>query len=979
MDFAQISPQQEAPSAKPDIALPAIPVLAVSRRECAFLDTDGEIKILPHAQAQPLIHGKPVMVCHAPYTRHRLGAKDLLGLDLLELFAFVHPATFCVPTPMGLAHALGLPAPETFEDQPFTMLECAQALLSDLQNEKRPIGGVNPESAASPKIPKKNDPLEIAKAMGQNGHGWPWTPYICATLGEPYNPDMPIMTKVALNVWKHLPEWSEEAPPPPPSHHPVTGEESRQRLQDVLGNDAEARPQQKDYATRMTAAFAPLDPAALKHGDEFHEFTPLTNDTSADGEEAEAPYVPPHLVLAEAGTGVGKTLGYLAPASVWAEKNQGSVWVSTYTKNLQRQIDQELSRVFPNEELKDTKVAIRKGRENYLCLLNFEEAGMAAALSKDVRQTIAAGLIARWVERTKNGDLYGGDFPGWLTGLLGHKHTLALSDTRGECVFSACDHYHKCFVERSIRRAKRADIVVANHALVMIQTAMATAEEQLPQRYVFDEAHHLFDTADSAFAGHLTAREGADLRRWVLGVEGGKRSRARGLKRRVEDLLGDSQEAADRMQDILHNAHVLPSLGWSKRLKEEQPRGAAEEFLLAVYKQVYARAEGVNGPYSLETETRPLIDGVAERAQKLKTKLHELQKPMKALAAILRKRLSEQAETLDSDTRKRLEAVSSGLLRRADMTLGAWMSMLDHLLAGEGATHPHSPKEFIDWMEIERIDGKAFDIGLYRHYIDPMRPFAAAIAPHAQGIAMTSATLRDRSGDKDEDWRIARQRVGADFLTPAVQEFAVESPFDYAAQTQILVVNDVNKNDMAQLGAAYRALFDAAGGGALGLFTAIQRMRAVYEHIAAPLEERDIRLYAQHIDGMDTGTLVDIFREDTHACLLGTDAVRDGVDVPGESLRLLVYDRVPWPRPTILHKARREAFGGRRYDELITRLKLRQAYGRLVRRAQDKGIFVMMDSALPTRMCTAFPETVTIKRLGLADACADIREFLNRN
>ena len=105
--------------------------------------------------------------------------------------------------------------------------------------------------------------------------------------------------------------------------------------------------------------------------------------------------------------------------------------------------------------------------------------------------------------------------------------------------------------------------------------------------------------------------------------------------------------------------------------------------------------------------------------------------------------------------------------------------------------------------------------------------------------------------------------------------------------------------------------------------------------------------------------------------------MRDGVDVPGESLRLLVYDRVPWPRPTILHKARRDAFGGRKYDEMITRLKLRQAYGRLVRRSSDKGVFVMMDSGLPTRLCGAFPDDVEVRRIGLADALAEIREFLS--
>ena len=102
-----------------------------------------------------------------------------------------------------------------------------------------------------------------------------------------------------------------------------------------------------------------------------------------------------------------------------------------------------------------------------------------------------------------------------------------------------------------------------------------------------------------------------------------------------------------------------------------------------------------------------------------------------------------------------------------------------------------------------------------------------------------------------------------------------------------------------------RELFLAAGGGALGLFTAIARLREVHRRIAEAMERSGLALYAQHVDAMDTGTLVDVFRAERDACLLGTDAVRDGIDVPGRSLRLVVFDRVPWPRPDLLHRARR--------------------------------------------------------------------------
>jgi len=157
---------------------------------------------------------------------------------------------------------------------------------------------------------------------------------------------------------------------------------------------------------------------------------------------------------------------------------------------------------------------------------------------------------------------------------------------------------------------------------------------------------------------------------------------------------------------------------------------------------------------------------------------------------------------------------------------------------------------------------------------------------------------------------------------------------------------------------------------------AITRLRAVHQRIAPALEARGLSLLAQHADAMSTTTLVDIFRAEEDSCLLGTDAVRDGIDIPGRSLRLLVFDRVPWPRPDILHRARKPLFGGPQYGERIARLRLRQAYGRLIRRADDRGVFVMLDRALPSRLLNAFPEGVAVARVPLAHAVEEVARFL---
>jgi ATP-dependent DNA helicase DinG len=673
-------------------------------------------------------------------------------------------------------------------------------------------------------------------------------------------------------------------------------------------------------------------------------------------------------VLAEAGTGVGKTLGYIAPASVWAEKNEGPVWISTYTRNLQHQIVAELDRLYPDPAAKERRVVLRKGRENYLCLLNVEEG--ITALPMRPYDAVALGLMSRWIGATRDGDLVGGDFPGWLPEVVGRVATLGLADRRGECIHSACTHYHRCFIEKSVRRARRARIVVANHALVMVQAALGGLDDNyLPTRYVFDEGHHVFDAADSAFSLALTGREAAELRRWLVGAEDGRRGRGRGLRRRLEDLIAEDADALKAMTAALLAARVLPAEGWAERVAEQRPQQAMEEFLVLVRRQVHARAPDREAGYSIETDLDPPLDGLIDAAQILAEKLLRIEAPLKALADYLARRLEDAAADLETAERQRIEGAVRALQRRGMVELGGWRRMLEEL------DRSRSP-DFVDWLAVERIDGHEFDVGMHRHWVDPTKPFADTVAKPAHGVLLTSATLTDGGGDAMRDWEGAEARTGTRHLLEAPMRARVPSPFDYAAQTRVFIVTDVRRDDVGQVAAAYRELFLAAGGGALGLFTAITRLRAVHGRIAAPLEAAGLPLLAQHVDGMNTATLVDIFRADEDACLLGTDAVRDGVDVPGRSLRLIVFDRVPWPRPDLLHKARRKAFGGARYDDSLTRLRLKQAFGRLVRRADDCGVFVLLDGMMPTRLLGAFPEGVTVERLGLKETVARTAAFL---
>src|SRR5690606_29010182 len=122
------------------------------------------------------------------------------------------------------------------------------------------------------------------------------------------------------------------------------------------------------------------------------------------------------------------------------------------------------------------------------------------------------------------------------------------------------------------------------------------------------------------------------------------------------------------------------------------------------------------------------------------------------------------------------------------------------------------------------------------------------------GVLVTSATLRDGTGEVETDWRAAEQVTGTAHLPEAPIRAQVPSPFDYAACTRVFIVTDVGRAEADQVAAAYRELFLAAGGGALGLFTAIARLRATHARLAAPLEEAGLTLLAQHVDSLDTAS-----------------------------------------------------------------------------------------------------------------------------
>ena len=254
------------------------PALHASHAGIWIADRNGTRRI-GRGEAIRIAADTPVILMNAPLVGQRLGYAELSGLDLLELFAFLRPARFMVPTAKGLAAAAGIDPPaDDAAVAPF-LLTAADALMA----------------LASGDWPEREGAWTAMRSLGRLG--WPWAPALAAQIAKPVENERWLFAK--------LPEWDEGAPRPAPRTVPVDLPAVDARLSQLTGDGAEERPGQRAYAEAAAAAFGPR----------------AVRDS-------------PNLVLAEAGTGTGKTLGYLAPASRLGREEQGrrGLDVSTFTK-----------------------------------------------------------------------------------------------------------------------------------------------------------------------------------------------------------------------------------------------------------------------------------------------------------------------------------------------------------------------------------------------------------------------------------------------------------------------------------------------------------------------------------------------------------------------------------------------------------------------------------------------------------------------
>jgi len=653
--------------------------------------------------------------------------------------------------------------------------------------------------------------------------------------------------------------------------------------------------------------------------------------------------------LLEAGTGVGKSLGYLLPALRWAAANGERTVVSTNTINLQEQlVNKDLPFLAAALTDQPVRFALLKGWRNYLCKLRLEQArtGAGALLEDSLRGELES--IAGWAERTTDGSL--ADLPAPPRAELWDE----VSAEPDLCLRTKCPHYGECFLYKARRQAAAADVIVANHHLLLSDVAVRRAQQNwedsavLPPytRLVVDEGHHLEDAAASHLGVTVTRRA---LARLFNRLE----RRGKGLLPALVDRLSSKKDLLSTASLDLVQSRLAPSVQAS-RDRTALVFDLLETFLVeAGDAQVRLTDDFARHPVWKAGLDGALADLLAE-------------------VELIADGLQMVRERLESDTRRDSEAAAvAPLLNEMRGVTRRLQSAADGLRAG--LRPPEGAQPSVRWVEVR---GKDRNVAVTAVPLDLAPILRADLFERVETAVVTSATLathapggaRARAGDaaaaaaeEARRFEFLARRLGLAAPGPEPRTASFASPFDYPRQALLAVPTDApapNVDPDGHFRAAVRAVLDlaeAADGGLFVLCTSHRDVRQAASELRARGADRRWPLLVHgDVDGRDA--LLRRFRESGRAVLLGTASFWEGVDVPGRALRGLVIVRLPFRVPTEPVTAAQceaiQARGGDSFAEFMlphASLRLKQGFGRLIRTATDRGVVVVADPRIATK------------------------------
>ena len=614
------------------------------------------------------------------------------------------------------------------------------------------------------------------------------------------------------------------------------------------------------------------------------EAVAATGGQNRAGQRTMAAYVAQALelqrhLLVQAGTGTGKSLGYLVPALARVGESDQPIVVATATLALQAQIvNRDIPRLLQALEPRpesQAQVALLKGRNNYLCLHKLEGGypedepdalfDMPSSTSRVGEEVVR---LREWADRTETGDR------DELKPGVSDRAWAQVSVSAAECLGRRCPLVEECFSEMARGRAAEADIVITNHALLAINAFEGMKVLPEHETVIIDEAHELVDRVTGAVSGSLTV---AMVRR-----------AARSVKKHSKADSGALEMAAGTLETAFE--------------------GLAEGLL-----------KGLDG------------------------------RLLTAISAV-----NDAARTALSDTKPDGQDVDAGL-QMARSRVSEVHDMSSRILEASGEQ---------DVLWISRQGG--WENGRYVAASDT-DPATLNIAPLSVGLQLRDGLFADRTviltsatltvGDSFDvaAGALGLQGEGA----PRWTSIDVGSPFDYRKQGIMYVAGDlkppgfgVHEGQLERL----RELCEASEGGALGLFSSKRAAERAAEYMR---EHSDLNILLQGESSLKA--LVEEFSEDVDSCLFGTMSLWQGVDVPGDSCRLVVMDRIPFPRPDDpIAQARTEAVNRHRGNGFMAvsahhaAIRMAQGAGRLIRSVSDRGVVAVLDSRVATKRYGGF-------------------------
>lgn len=638
-------------------------------------------------------------------------------------------------------------------------------------------------------------------------------------------------------------------------------------------------------------------------------------------------------VIIEAGTGTGKSLAYLLPAITWSLNCGTKVMVATHTINLQEQLWNKDLPAIREAVGFNFNAALIKGRNNYLCLRRWQSK-LRDRASVDLKELLFLLKVMFWLTSTRTGDKSELNILPPQTAYWGE-----INSDQDSCLGPECPWYHKnCFVTKARKQAEAADILIANHSLLLadikFQNKLLPAYDYL----IIDEAHHLEQTATEQLGWtisinslkqmffHLNRGFGGGLGpgplsqfKIILKNYGDELSQAEHEK--IDQTINDCFEVVRSIYDTIHEMEDILT-AWCGRLVS----GSDDESYLVIrvrrddrQGEYWEAFTAVKDNYLLRT------GNLIKMLNKLITSLDGIsEEEIKSLAA-LRKDIEFQIQGLE-EINSNLTAFTAGT------------------------------EEHVFWLEIDK--GAKSDARIRCAPVSVSRLLYENLFLTKISTLLTSATI-SVEGSFDH----FMERVGLiSFPEEKLLKHLLSSPFSYDTQSLLCVVRDMPDPGVVlekeYIDNITPVIFQTAkifGGKTLVLFTSHRMLRETYFKLLPLLEEAGIDLLGHRIDGGRT-RLTEEFRKAKSAVLFGASSFWEGIDLPGEILKCVIIVRLPFAPPNTpivearfeeLVKNNKDPFSSYSLPEAV--IKMKQGFGRLIRAEDDDGVVVILDRRIVDR------------------------------